>query len=295
MNAILRVLDIAVNIFHVNHYHNWIDSLEGNEAHKSLYIRGVILFAKYLNLRGKISFVGMHPPYKSDFTPYIYSEEEIATLFSTVDKWRDYSINPGSIALVMPTLLRLIYSTGMRIGEALSITNIDVDFTRHSICLRKTKNNHERYCAITPTMEIVIKEYIRYRNMLPVAGVDAPHALLFCNNIGGKVNAKAVRVRFHNILIASGFKVTPSGYLPRIHDLRHTACVHTMKKMIAAGKDIYCCMPQLAVYMGHCDPKDTEYYLRLTPTAFPELLAMDAKTTMPITEIVNLFLSKQKV
>ena len=200
------------------HYHNWIDSLEGNEAHKSLYIRGVILFAKYLNLRGKISFVGMHPPYKSDFTPYIYSEEEIATLFSTVDKWRDYSINPGSIALVMPTLLRLIYSTGMRIGEALSITNIDVDFTRHSICLRKTKNNHERYCAITPTMEIVIKEYIRYRNMLPVAGVDAPHALLFCNNIGGKVNAKAVRVRFHNILIASGFKVTPSGYLPRIHD-----------------------------------------------------------------------------
>lgn len=121
------------------HYHNWIDSLEGNEAHKSLYIRGVILFAKYLNLRGKISFVGMHPPYKSDFTPYIYSEEEIATLFSTVDKWRDYSINPGSIALVMPTLLRLIYSTGMRIGEALSITNIDVDFTRHSICLRKQR------------------------------------------------------------------------------------------------------------------------------------------------------------
>lgn len=67
------------------------------------------------------------------------------------------------------------------------------------------------------------------------------------------------------------------------------------EKMIAAGKDIYCCMPQLSVYMGHCDPKDTEYYLRLTPTAFPELLAMDAKTTMPITEIVNLFLSKQKV
>lgn len=64
--------------------------------------------------------------------------------------------------------------------------------------------------------------------------------------------------------------------------------------MIAAGKDIYCCMPQLSVYMGHCDPKDTEYYLRLTPTAFPELLAMDAKTTMPITEIVNLFYQNKK-
>lgn len=269
------------------HFYGWLDNIEGSERHKVLYTRELIRFARYLSATGHESYIAFSPRYESDFAPYIYTQDEMNRLFSAADSWRERSISPDSAVLVMPVLLRMLYSTAMRIGEALNIANADVDFSRHIIRLRKTKNLQERLCAMNPSLEAVIKEYIHYRNLLPVKGVSAPEAPLFCNKRGGHIKKNTILIRFHNLQRIIGMKVTASGHFPRIHDIRHSACIMAMRKLMDSGKDIYCCMPQLASYMGHCEPKDTEYYLRLTPSAFPELLEIASCVTQPIAEIIS--------
>lgn len=47
--------------------------------------------------------------------------------------------------------------------------------------------------------------------------------------------------------------ISHSGHGPRIHDLRHTFCVHCLKRWVLSGKDILNLMPYLSAYLGHAD------------------------------------------
>lgn len=276
------------------HYLNWVESLEFTEKSKITYRRYFMEFSAFLSSLGHESYVGMVPGIKSDFTPYIYNDSEISLLFKTADSWIDPEFKPNSCTIVMPALLRLLYSTAMRLGEALNITNSDIDFNRKVVRLRETKNRHERFCALNPSVESVLNIYIHYRNKLPVKNVTEPDSFLFCCKDGSQVKQGAVRYKFHQFQKVIGMRHAPNGFLPRIHDLRHTACVNAMRKLMASGKDIYCCMPQISAFMGHKDTLSTEKYLRLTSSAFPELLSMVANVTMPIAEVINRNLKKMK-
>ena len=57
----------------------------------------------------------------------------------------------------------------------------------------------------------------------------------------------------------------------RFHDLRHTFAVHSLMKQVRSGRDIYCILPILSVFMGHKTLAGTEHYVRLTSEMFPEL------------------------
>lgn len=269
------------------HYYRWIESIDGKESRIFFHNTHFRIFSIYLNDIGHQSYLPVSQRRHSGFTPYIYNEDEISRLFFIADNWRDRYLTPDTIALVMPALLRLLYSTGMRIGEAVKIVNTDVDFNKHTILLRKTKNGEQRLCAINSSMEEVLKMYVNYRNKLPIADVRNPMSPFFCNRRGDRINPLTVRARFLDLLKAAEIGVKENGYYPRVHDLRHTAAVMAMKKLIAAGKDIYCCLPQIAVYMGHSNPKTSESYLRLTTSSFPELLEKSRSDTKLIAEIVN--------
>jgi len=60
---------------------------------------------------------------------------------------------------------------------------------------------------------------------------------------------------------------------PRIHDLRHSYCVHCLKKWVLSGEELTNLMPYLAAYMGHTDFRGTQYYLRLTADLYPDIIA----------------------
>ena len=79
----------------------------------------------------------------------------------------------------MPCLFRLLYATGMRISEALSIRNEDVDFSNNFIILRKTKNNKERIIPMNERLKEVLMQYIKYRDLVPVEGISNPDRYLF--------------------------------------------------------------------------------------------------------------------
>ncbi len=60
---------------------------------------------------------------------------------------------------------------------------------------------------------------------------------------------------------------------PRIHDLRHSFAVKTIRCWYEAGLDVEPRLPFLSTYLGHVSPTSTYLYL----TATPELMALAAK------------------
>jgi integrase len=60
---------------------------------------------------------------KPDFTPYIFTPEQMTAIFAAADGCRLYDIRMGTALIAIPCILRLLYSTGMRVSEALSVRN----------------------------------------------------------------------------------------------------------------------------------------------------------------------------
>ena len=50
----------------------------------------------------------------------------------------------NSVRCTMPCLVRMLYGTGIRIGEAMKLTHADVDFTQGVLVLHECKNGQDR-------------------------------------------------------------------------------------------------------------------------------------------------------
>jgi integrase/recombinase XerD len=49
--------------------------------------------------------------------------------------------------------------------------------------------------------------------------------------------------------------------------------ITSLRRWAAEGADLAVMLPYLACYMGHADLRGTQYYLRLTADAYPEVMA----------------------
>ncbi len=222
------------------------------------------------------------------YVPHIYSEKEILDIFDACDSLRPRTFRGRTCYYALPALFRLLYSTGIRIGEALAIKNQDVDFKKKHIFINKTKNCHQRFAPINNTLASVLKDYIRFRNHITCKPVGNPSSPLFVNSKGEPLSQVGVQHIFnHIILTKAGIPFIGQHMGPRIHDIRHTACVHALKKLVSGGYDIYCCMPLLANFMGHINPMSTETYLRLTQEVYPEVIGAQALQAEEIAHILS--------
>lgn len=237
------------------------------------YTSSFAQFAKFIVRLGVPCYIPkVCKPPKRNYIPYIYSHDEIKRIFEATDSLRNKRHYSQSMLIVMPALVRLLYSTAIRLGEALSLVNEDVDFVHHTITLNKTKNGCQRIAPINPSLEKVLETYIDYRNKLQVKNVTAPKSPFFVNLLGQPCGQHSVNERFIQILHLANIEYKGNHQGPRIHDLRHTACIHVMIKMAKDGKDIYCTLPSIAAYMGHKTYGSTINYLRLSKNMFPEII-----------------------
>lgn len=101
-----------------------------NESENYRYDRILYLirFSSYLTDLGISSYIPrpFRPP-RNTFIPYIYSHSEVRALFKACDELRIRNLQMNSSLISMPVLLRLLYSTGIRIGEALDLKDKDVN------------------------------------------------------------------------------------------------------------------------------------------------------------------------
>lgn len=200
-------------------------------------------------------------------TPYVYSTGEIRRLIDATPLL--YNYRSRQQASMYRTLILLLYGSGLRIGEVLRLTILDVDLLDRVITVRDTKFFKTRLVPIGPRLSTELAAHIERRRNLPMP--EGENSRLFTSYTGKGWPYSQVITLFQRLRHAAQIKC-PEGELhpPRLHDLRHTAAAHRVLAWYRDGKDVQRLLPQLATYLGHVDIKSTQRYLRMTPELLEE-------------------------
>jgi len=242
---------------------------ETTRFHRMGYIRGL---GEYMARMGYDAYV---LPGKQGYTeresysPYIFTDAELCALFASADRLAgsDRACQRAQAAIVM----RLLYSSGLRVGEACGLCKGDVDLDAGGLAVRHAKNDKDR---VVPMHAAMVS---RMRAFAHAAQLEHPqygaHELFWSLPEGRPLSTRFVYGFFRDALWGAGISHGGRGKGPRVHDLRFTFACHRLRGWVAAGDDVNALMPYLATYMGHADTRCTEYYLRLTAELFPGMVA----------------------
>lgn len=233
--------------------------------------------ARYMNEQGVKAYITPIPKCVNSraFVPYIFSEEQVTNIFRESDKLLRESHRMDDPIFSIPCLIRLLYSTGLRITEAVSLRNEDVDLElkviKVGVCA-DTKNSEERYVPICDSLRNVLVKYLQYRYRLDIKGLENPEHHFFVKLDGTEVSSACAYKWFRKVYTRCGIQYQGDRFGPRIHDLRHSMATNSLNKMIKNGLDVYVALPLLSACIGHKSLTATESYVRLTCEYYPELL-----------------------
>jgi integrase len=185
---------------------------------------------------------------------------------------RHWSWEPGSFRQkTFRTVIGLLASTGLRIGEALRLaldqTHLDQDPPYLEI--RDTKFHKSRLIPLHPTTAAKLKEYLGERVQHPHGSVAKT---FFINDHGRPLRYYLVWKAVLDAQVEAGIikEVRPGRRGPALHALRHTFAVERLLAWYRTEIDLRSQLPSLSVYLGHVGMQETYRYLSATP----ELLAI---------------------
>jgi integrase len=193
-------------------------------------------------------------------TPYIYEEEEIAALLAATG-----SLRPKLHAATCRTLLGLIAATGMRLCEAIALDRADVDFAGGFLTIRRTKFNKTRRLPLHPSVLTALRDYATQRQPNRLFRKELKTTAFFISIRGTRLLDTCVHGVFRRLVEAVGLKPRAGSGRPRIHDLRHTFAVATVRDWHRSSSDAGAKAPLLSAYLGHAHPASTYWYLQAAP------------------------------
>jgi integrase/recombinase XerD len=197
--------------------------------------------------------------------PYVFTDDEVRRLFAAIDAQAMSCYS--NKALVDPVLFRVLYGAGLRISEALNLRLSDVDTTAATLRIRDSKNGEGRTTPITGRLAAALQAYTTAAHPDPARSDYA----FYSRAAGRPINQATIYMRFRGHLADAGIPHFVGG--PHPHSLRHGFAVANLRRWAAGGADLAVMLPYLACYMGHADLRGTQYYLRLTADAYPEVMA----------------------
>lgn len=238
-----------------------------SESEKTFSTRNSVYRQFYKHLQLGHDFVLPAPPnareklHGGGFTPYIFTHEEIQKMLDATDSERVWG---ATFARCAPLLFRLLYGTGLRINEAISLTVADISIKQELLLIRETKNDNSRLVPMSKSLTHRLTEYL-------AAHGYSKEEPLFQNKNQRQISSKTAYEWFRLILRRVGIPHRGRGNGPRMHDVRHTFSVHSLQAAVERGTDPNAFLPLLCVYLGHRHLSATERYLRLTAEAFPSV------------------------
>lgn len=222
---------------------------------KASAIRG---FAKYMG--GNSYVLPMdYVPRKPPFVPYVPTKKELVHLFEAASKIT--LRNEPFINRTIETMLKLIYSCGLRPNECRCLRRKNISLTTGEILITNTKKNKERIVVMSDDMLSLMKNYDLTRS---IAVGDSEY--FFVNAKGNVLSAQAFRDKVIRCWVAANPDI-PKNELPnfRAYDLRHCFASTVLHKWIDEGRNLYAMLPYLRAYMGHERFEDTAYYIHILP------------------------------
>ena len=235
------------------------------------YIRHFLL---YLSGLGYSCAIPRNIRAKDTYVPYLYSDDELARIFQAADSIHSKKPTKNKWAhLEMPMLLRLLYCCGMRVGEAVSITVGDIDFSRQTILLRVTKKYKQRLVPISSELAEQL-----YKYCISMGVLQEPQAFVFPGaDRYSPLTVNSVRNYFKGILEKSGITRKEYGKRERgpcLHCLRHIFAVKSFAKNEKDGMNARDAVPFLSTYLGHDSLQETEKYLKYSGDYFSDTVKM---------------------
>lgn len=191
----------------------------------------------------------LYPQNHNKYKPHIFSHNEIKNIYDSLNNYKfNYHYNYYR-QISYPLIIKILYQTGMRIGEVFSLTFENFNSDIGIFTLLDTKNGQERNVAIPDSLN---KEILKYCNKFTLSNKD----LIF------KVSTNSIEKYFDKIMRLSNIKITDDG--PTLHCLRHTYIVHTIEKAIANDTDLEVLLPILQAQVGHQSLESLSYYFHMT-------------------------------
>ena len=223
----------------------------------------VRLFARHvrsIDPRTEIPPPDLLPCRKRRGTPYLYSDQDVATLLAAAR-----SLRPPLRASTYATLLGLLATSGLRVGEAIALDREDVDWRAGLLVVRQGKFGKSRQIPLHETTMRALRIYADERSRT-CPRLKAPS--FFVSTRGTRLIYNNVHKTFLDILGKTRLATCSTPRRPRLHDLRHSFAVATVLGWYRAGLDVESRLPLLSTYLGHVCPSNTYWYL----TATTELL-----------------------
>lgn len=183
-----------------------------------------------LNGNLKVRVDGISMPKKDRKLPNVLSTEEVISILQMTKN------------LKHRTILGLIYSSGLRIGELLKLELRDVDLERNSIYIKSGKGRKDRNTTLGQSIKPLLVNYVR---------TYKPKQFLFEGSSGMDYSASSVRAFLKRSCVLAKIKkkVTP-------HTLRHSFATHLLEN----GVDIR----YIQELLGHSRPETTMIYTHVT-------------------------------
>lgn len=210
---------------------------------------------------GKGAYILPHKivPKSPRYIPYILTDEELSRLFISADNIKG-NID-DFIKLMFPTLIRLLYTCGLRPNEVRLIKQKNINFDTGEVFIEKSKMNKERIIVMSDDM---LAQCRKYNALRAVSSQSSEY--FFVRADGVCMTGKQLTYLFNRCWKQANPDV-PTDMLPRVrpYDLRHRFASTVLQKWLGEGRDLYAMLPYLSAYMGHQEFSSTAYYIHLLP------------------------------
>jgi integrase/recombinase XerD len=238
-------------------------------------VRGFARYLATIDPDSEVPSLDLLPARQRRVAPYIYSSAEITDLMRAAGE-----LTPPLRAATYATVIGLIATTGVRIGEAVDLDRRDVDLRDGALHVRARRQNKQREVPLHPTATRALRDYARRRDRYrPEPTTPA----FFLNTRGDRLTKPEFNHYFAKLIGQVGLEGRGERVRPRPHDARHTFAVRTLLDWYHAGQDVDRRMPLLSTYLGHADPASTYWYLE----AVPELMALITSRLERLPEVLS--------
>lgn len=210
-------------------------------------------------------------------TPFLFSQDEIARLLATAGE-----LTPPWRALTHRTLFGLLAVAGLRVGEAIRLDRVDVEFGTGLLTVRDTKFKKSRRLPLHPSTVQALSRYAEQRDdRFPRPPTDS----FFVSVRGARLLDTKVHTTFKEVVQLAAILPRSEACRPHLHGLRHTFAVSTLLSWYRSDddNDVGAKLPLLSAYMGHVNPISTYWYLE----AAPELLALASRRLERVVEALS--------
>lgn len=185
------------------------------------------------------------------FIPYVFSRDEIHALLEAAERYQPKCHNKPTVNILncMRCIMALLYCTGMRVSEVSSLAAGDVDMEQGLIHINRAKNDNRRIVTMSRSLKDICGRYLDESKRHKLSGVYFFDSGSPANS--GRVTRSCIYSYYRRFLSLAGISHNGAGFGPRLHDLRVTFAIHSLKRLTEENGDVNACLYYLSTYMGH--------------------------------------------